>query len=146
MPRRAMGRRPQPTDVSVGQAIRLHRMARGMSQTELGRRIGVTFQQVQKYESGANRVSASRLSQIAQVLGVPLSTLFEGSTNRTGQPPEACGSAALVSNPQAFRLAQAFSRISNKALRASVLQLAESLNAATGGGHRAKRVPDVGEG
>jgi transcriptional regulator with XRE-family HTH domain len=72
-----------PIDVLVGQNIRICRLQQKFSQTELGRRIGVTFQQVQKYEKGANRVGASRLSQIADTLGVPLVALFDGSTTAT---------------------------------------------------------------
>ena len=60
---------PDPVDVEVGRRIRVQRMARGMSQTELGKRIGVTFQQVQKYEKGANRVGAGRLTRIATLTG-----------------------------------------------------------------------------
>jgi transcriptional regulator with XRE-family HTH domain len=126
--RRLSGRNPQPADITVGQTIRLHRLSRGMSQTTLGKKIGVTFQQVQKYESGANRVSASRLSLIAQVLGIPLSMLFEG-TSPGRVPPKGDTPASLVSNPLAFRLAQAFNQISNKTLRATILQLAETLSA-----------------
>jgi transcriptional regulator with XRE-family HTH domain len=131
MSSRLSGRNPQPADVTVGQTIRLHRLARGMSQTTLGKKIGVTFQQVQKYESGANRVSASRLSLIAQVLGIPLSMLFEGTSSGREQPANGDTPASLVSNPLAFRLAQAFSQISNKSLRATILQLAETLSAAS---------------
>ena len=72
-------RSPLPIDVLVGQNIRICRLQKGLSQGELGRRIGVTFQQVQKYEKGANRVGASRLTQIADVLGVPIPTLFDGA-------------------------------------------------------------------
>jgi transcriptional regulator with XRE-family HTH domain len=127
MAKRLSGRNPQPADVTVGQTIRLHRLARGMSQTTLGKKIGVTFQQVQKYESGANRVSASRLSLIAQVLGIPLSMLFEGTSPGSAPPPKGDTPASLVSNPLAFRLAQAYSKISNKTLRATILQLTETL-------------------
>jgi transcriptional regulator with XRE-family HTH domain len=127
--RPSSGRNPQPADVTVGQTIRLHRLARGMSQTTLGKKIGVTFQQVQKYESGANRVSASRLSQIAQVLGIPLSMLFEGTSTEQQTPGPNDAPASLVANPLAFRLAQAFSQISNKQLRATILQLTETLSA-----------------
>lgn len=130
MAQRLSGRNPQPADVTVGQTIRLHRLARGMSQTTLGKKIGVTFQQVQKYESGANRVSASRLSLIAQVLGIPLSMLFEGTTPGREQPAKGGDTpASLVSNPLAFRLAQAYNKITNKTLRATILQLTESLSA-----------------
>jgi predicted transcriptional regulator len=75
-------RSPLPIDVLVGQNIRICRLQKGLSQGELGRRIGVTFQQVQKYEKGANRVGASRLTQIADVLGVPIPSKREGARSR----------------------------------------------------------------
>ena len=70
-------RKSGPLDAMVGAKIRMFRINRGMSQTVLAGRIGVTFQQVQKYEKGANRVGASRLSQIASVLGISVGELFE---------------------------------------------------------------------
>jgi transcriptional regulator with XRE-family HTH domain len=72
-------RKSGPLDAMVGAKIRMFRINRGMSQTVLAERIGVTFQQVQKYEKGANRVGASRLSQIASVLGISVGDLFESS-------------------------------------------------------------------
>ena len=67
---------PQPVDCLVGRRVRMLRVARGLSQTELGREIGVTFQQVQKYERGTNRISASKLHDIARILGVEVAYLF----------------------------------------------------------------------
>ena len=75
-------RKSGPLDAMVGARIRMLRVNRGMSQTMLAERIGVTFQQVQKYERGANRVGASRLSQIASVLDVSVGELFESSAGR----------------------------------------------------------------
>jgi len=63
---------PDATDQSVGQKIRAQRIMRGLSQTELGNKLGVTFQQIQKYEKGSNRVSAGRLQRIAEILEVPV--------------------------------------------------------------------------
>src|SRR5438132_520204 len=71
-------RKPDPIDIEVGQRIRIQRLASGMSQTDLGEQIGVTFQQVQKYEKGANRVGAERLTKIANVLEVPVESFFNG--------------------------------------------------------------------
>lgn len=68
---------PEPVDVLVGGRVRALRSAQNLSQTDLGRAIGVTFQQVQKYESGANRISSSRLASIATYLGVPVRTFFD---------------------------------------------------------------------
>ena len=70
---------PNPIDKHVGGRVRMQRMALGMSQEKLGDAIGLTFQQVQKYEKGANRISASRLQQIAHVLGVPVTYFFDGA-------------------------------------------------------------------
>jgi len=73
---------PMPIDVLVGENIRICRLQRRLTQTELGQRIGVSFQQVQRYENGANRVGASRLTQVANALEVPLLSLFDGTTTR----------------------------------------------------------------
>src|ERR1044071_7256247 len=69
-------KKPDPVDVEVGQRIRIQRLQSGLSQTSLAEQLGVTFQQVQKYEKGVNRVGAGRLTKIAKVLGVPVSTFF----------------------------------------------------------------------
>lgn len=78
-------RGPDPTDVHVGSRVRMRRMMLGISQEKLGIPMGVTFQQVQKYEKGTNRISASRLQQIAHVLSVPVSFFFEGAPDASGQ-------------------------------------------------------------
>jgi transcriptional regulator with XRE-family HTH domain len=119
-------RAPQPVDVLVGQNIRICRLQKGLSQTELGERIGVTFQQIQKYEKGANRVGASRLTQIAGVLGVPLPTLFEG-TPTAGQAVQDQSGRALLTHPHSLRLLQAFDKITSESMRAAVLQMIESI-------------------
>src|SRR5271165_4363752 len=74
-----MAKRIEPVDKLVGQNIRIFRNAKGISQTELGNAVGVTFQQIQKYENGVNRVSSSRLAKIAKVLSTPISSLFDNS-------------------------------------------------------------------
>src|SRR5215831_229867 len=75
--RRQKSDKPNPTDVHVGSRVRLRRTLLGMSQEKLGEAIGLTFQQVQKYERGANRVGASRLFDLSRVLDVPVSYFFE---------------------------------------------------------------------
>src|SRR6476646_7825794 len=77
---------PDPVDVHVGSRIRIRRLLIGMNQETLARALGLTFQQVQKYEGGANRVSASRLSQIADVLGVPIAYFFSDIDLAGGAP------------------------------------------------------------
>ena len=124
---------PLPVDVLVGQNIHICRLQRDMSQSELGNRIGVTFQQVQKYEKGANRVGASRLSQIADVLEVPLSTLFEGSAQVSHTPPEHAP-RSLLAKPHALRLLKSFHNIPDARTRMAVLRLVEQLASTRGRG------------
>src|SRR5712664_2893543 len=76
---------PNPIDKHVGSRVRMRRMMLGMSQTKLGDALGITFQQVQKYEKGTNRISASRLQQISHTLQLPVSFFFEGSPHVPGQ-------------------------------------------------------------
>ena len=73
---------PNPTDKHVGSRVRMRRMMLGMSQEKLGDALGLTFQQVQKYEKGTNRIGASRLQQISHILQVPVSFFFEGAPER----------------------------------------------------------------
>ena len=131
-------RSPLPIDVLVGQNIRICRLQKGLSQGELGRRIGVTFQQVQKYEKGANRVGASRLTQIADVLGVPIPTLFDGAPTAAQSPPEQ-SPRYLLAKPHSLRLLQGFDRIDNDATRLAVLHLVESLVPTSARGAAGKR-------
>jgi transcriptional regulator with XRE-family HTH domain len=97
-----------------------------MSQTELGERIGVTFQQVQKYERGTNRVGASRLTQIATALNVPITAFFEGikhspTTENENLPLD------LIADAQALKLAQAFAGISDADLRRTIVQFVKQI-------------------
>jgi transcriptional regulator with XRE-family HTH domain len=113
-------------DVLVGQNIRICRLQKGLSQTELGERIGVTFQQIQKYEKGANRAGASRLQQIADVLGVAIPTLFDGSaTAGHGSPKQSA--RYLLAKPHSLRLVQAFDKIKDDATQQAVLNLIENI-------------------
>src|ERR1700716_1106041 len=84
---------PNPTDKHVGARVRMRRMMLSMSQEKLGDALGLTFQQVQKYEKGANRIGASRLQQISNILQVPVSFFFEGAPQVPGQPAGAFADA-----------------------------------------------------
>jgi transcriptional regulator with XRE-family HTH domain len=97
-----------------------------MSQTQLGNRLGVTFQQVQKYEAGGNRIPTGRLVKIASALGVPISALFAG----TGRGDPSQSSLALVSDSRSFRLAHAFAAIKHRTARLSLVHLVENIAAA----------------
>jgi transcriptional regulator with XRE-family HTH domain len=113
-----------PVDVAVGARMRLLRQRRKMSQEELGKAIGVTFQQVQKYENGKNRIGASRLNMVAAALNVPISELFD-DTSPTSNTTRATKSLAF--DAQALRLAEAFVKISNKELRSSLVDLIDAM-------------------
>ena len=120
----------RPVDALVGQNIRILRLQRGLSQTALGEQMGVTFQQVQKYERGANRVGAARLSQIAHALNVPLTNLFDGRPAAARSDTE-LSVGALLAHPHALRLLQAFDGIADQRRRMAILRLIESVGGAS---------------
>jgi transcriptional regulator with XRE-family HTH domain len=127
MPKRAHN----PIDEVVGARIRLVRKRRKMSQQELGAALGVTFQQVQKYENGVNRVSASRLHLVAAALGVPIAELF---ADAAGTSSTSSVTKSLLFDPQALRFAEAFVKISDKEVRSSLVDLAEAMARKSGSG------------
>jgi transcriptional regulator with XRE-family HTH domain len=118
-------KRPSVVDVAVGGNVRIWRMAKGLSQAQLANRLGVTFQQVQKYEVGANRIGTGRLVKIAAILGVPISALFQG-TDAAG-PSQSL--LALLSDRRSFRLAHAFAAIKDNTCRVSLVNLVEKIAA-----------------
>ena len=107
-------RKSGPLDAMVGARISMLRVNRGMSQAMLAERIGVTFQQMQKYERGANRVGASRLSQIASVLGVSVGELFESSR---AESPGLNSPVHLLAEPGALRVLKAYARTTSPRVR-----------------------------
>ena len=117
-------RLPDPLDALVGARIRVFRVHRKISQTDLAEQIGVTFQQVQKYEKGTNRIGASRLSRIAAVLGVSVGELFES-------PGEKSGDSALLfrmlAEPGALRVLKAYTRTSDPRVRHAIAELIEGI-------------------
>jgi transcriptional regulator with XRE-family HTH domain len=119
-------------DLQVGQRIRVQRLAIGMSQTTLAEALGVTFQQVQKYEKGVNRVGAGRLTKIASVLRVPVASLLgaDQPTDAWGERKGAADSALkLLGSRGALKLLRAFGKILDDKTRRSVLQLVERIAA-----------------
>lgn len=105
-------------DRNVGLRIATLRKAKGLSQTELGQHVGVTFQQIQKYENGANRISSGRLQQIAQLFGVPISMLFG-----EGEAEEHSDTFSFLGETGAVDLLRTYAAIENDQLRRDVLQL-----------------------
>jgi transcriptional regulator with XRE-family HTH domain len=122
-----VAKRVEQVDKVVGQNIRIFRTAKGMSQTELGDAIGVTFQQVQKYESGANRVSSSRLSMIAKTLNTPVSTFFDNSAKGADGPVSGPMVTDLLIAPYAVKMLRAFAKLPSDGLRRSILALTETI-------------------
>src|ERR1051325_5050891 len=120
-------RRAGAEDVEIGRKIRALRLERGLSQSALAERIGLTFQQVQKYEKGTNRVSAGRLQQIADLLNVPI-TFFYGGMGAKAKKSEALPSSiAFLQTKGALRLMRAYSEISSRATKYALVVLAERL-------------------
>ncbi len=119
-PRKAV----DPTDRYVGARLRMRRKMLGVSQQELGRALGLTFQQIQKYESGANRIGASRLQHIAQVLQVPIGFFFDGiALDVQDGSSSSEGVATFLSTGEGLALAKAFSRVRSAPLRRSIIEM-----------------------
>jgi len=114
-------------DKLVGRNIRVHRLVRGLTQEGLGEKLGVTFQQIQKYEKGTNRVGSGRLYQIASLLEVPVTAFFEGGESQTSLRNSS--PFDLLADPVSLRLVQAFAEIADLKTRRAVLALVESMNA-----------------
>jgi transcriptional regulator with XRE-family HTH domain len=112
---------PNPIDIEVGRRIRLRRTEMGMSQTQLGDELGITFQQVQKYEKGVNRVGASRLVKISEVLKTSVQFL----TNQTANDDSSF--SELLVQPYAMDLLKAYTSIKDKKVRASLLRLVDEI-------------------
>ena len=122
-----------PIDRHVGNRVRMRRKMLSMSQQKLGDAIGLTFQQVQKYEKGTNRIGASRLQQIARVLSVPVPFFFEGAPNPPGMPhgngpaPSPAYVTEFLATTDGLALSKAFSRIKSASLKRSIVRLVEEL-------------------
>jgi transcriptional regulator with XRE-family HTH domain len=126
---------PNSIDRHVGNRVRMRRLMLGMSQEQLGEALGLTFQQVQKYEKGTNRVGASRIQQISEILQVPISFLFEGSltggskTEGLREAPSPDYVSDLVATSHGLALIRAFARITDAKLRRSIIDLVEQIAA-----------------
>lgn len=128
---------PNPVDIHVGNRIRMRRMLIGMSQEKLGDALGLTFQQVQKYEKGANRVSASRLHQMSKTLGVPIQFFFddmaisnESAGNGLEEGETGGNMMDLLNSAEGFQLGRNFSQIEDPAVRRRIVDLVKALAAA----------------
>lgn len=130
-------RRPNPIDAHVGSRVRMRRMLLGMSQEKLGEHLGLTFQQVQKYEKGVNRIGASRLYDMAKVLGVPVQFFYEDVPGQGVDASTAPGFAEtpdegyvveFLSSREGLELNKAFVKITDPRLRRTIIDLVRSLS------------------
>ena len=129
-------KKPNPTDIHVGSRIRMRRNMLGMSQEKLGEHLGITFQQIQKYEKGTNRVGASRLQAIASILEAPVSFFFADAPGRG--PGELGGMSEgsptsfgvdFISSAEGLQLNRAFARITDTKVRRKIVELVKALAA-----------------
>ena len=127
---------PNPIDKHVGSRVRMRRMMLGMSQEKLGDALGLTFQQVQKYEKGTNRIGASRVQQISQILQVPVAFFFEGApdlqplqngANGAEQAPSPGYVSDFLATSEGLALTKAFTRIKEAKLRRRIVDLVEEI-------------------
>ena len=126
---------PNPIDRHVGSRVRMRRVLVGMSQEKLGEALALTFQQVQKYEKGTNRIGASRLQQISRILGVPVEYFFEGApqapdraqTNGFGEANDTTYVADFLATNEGVQLNKAFVRIKDPKLRRKVVELVSAM-------------------
>jgi transcriptional regulator with XRE-family HTH domain len=132
--RKPKNNRSNIVDEYVGARLRVRRIALGMSQSKLGEKLGVTFQQIQKYEKGSNRISAARLKQAAEVLGATVQSFLEGAPS--AEPSGARGFAEVTSPPfdiaflsrsEGHELGRAFARIADPKVRRHILDLVIAL-------------------
>ncbi len=129
-------RKPNPIDAHVGTRVRLRRMLLGMSQEKLGEHLGLTFQQVQKYEKGVNRIGASRLFDLSRVLGVPVQFFYDEAPAELVDAPLATGFGErptesyvveFLSTRDGLELNKAFVKIADARVRRSVVELVRAL-------------------
>ena len=123
-----MTKKANPIDAQVGNRVRIRRMLIGMSQEKLGDLLGLTFQQVQKYEKGVNRIGAGRLFEIARILGVPIDFFYDGVASSAENLASATPPVMeFVSSGEGLQLSLAFMKIKDPKVRKRVLDLVKSL-------------------
>ena len=135
-------KKPHPIDIHVGGRVRLRRVMLGFSQDKLAEALGLTFQQIQKYEKGANRIGASRIFEISRILSVPIQFFFDDYDVETGQSYGFAEAGAdngaamleLLNSPEGVQLCKHYSSINDPKIRKRVLDLVKSLSDEENGG------------
>ncbi len=132
MPRRIVAKDgPHPIDVHVGSRVRLRRTLLGMNQTQLGEKLGITFQQIQKYENGVNRISASRLYQMTRILDVPVSFFFDDmppdTENAVPHPVSSGALGGVMLKRETLEFVRAYYRIGDPAARKGLSDLTKAM-------------------
>lgn len=125
-------KRPDPIDKHVGSRVRMRRLLLGMSQNKLGVGLGISFQQIQKYEKGDNRIGASRLQGMANILGVPVAHFFDEAPDSEATAATDGGNnpiADALATPDGVRLVHAYSEIQSPVVRRRVVSLVEAMTA-----------------
>lgn len=120
-------RKATPADRAIGDRVKQRRLSLGMSQAELGERIGVTFQQVQKYELGTNRMGAGRLAAVANALGVPITFFFDETTSTAGAPGEEDVIVLALRDPETVALIEAFAAVADPTMKRRILDFVRAL-------------------
>jgi transcriptional regulator with XRE-family HTH domain len=120
-------RGPNSADIELGESIRAHRLIAGMSQSDLAGRLGVSFQQVQKYEKGTNRVGAGRLPQIAEVFGIQIGALFDVNANASLGASKGTAPVKLLPDRSTLKLLTAFAGITHPEIRHSLIDLVDTI-------------------
>jgi transcriptional regulator with XRE-family HTH domain len=125
-------RSPTAADTEVGESIRAHRLIAGMSQTDLANELGVSFQQVQKYEKGVTRVGDGRLPQIAEIFNVPIGALFNNHAETSpGRGRASTAPVKLITDPNVLKLLTAYADITDRAVRRCLAELVERIATTT---------------
>jgi transcriptional regulator with XRE-family HTH domain len=127
MERGTKAKAPDARDVEVGRRIRAQRLVRRLSQTELANKLGISFQQLHKYEKGVNRVGAGRLARIAEVLNVPVSFFFSGDDPPSQADERVNSGLRFLETAGAVRLVRAYSQIEDPQIRRALVHLAEEI-------------------
>lgn len=124
-----MSATPHPVDIHVGSRLRLRRTLQGMTQNTLAKALGLSFQQIQKYERGTNRIASSRLYQFSQILDAPIAYFFQGAPKVGDAQPRETGrnAAAFQSKRETLELVRAYTRISDSNARKRLLNVVKAM-------------------